>query len=214
MFKARFSKGNFCSVIETGALARAQPHQTGRNLYLIDSKTLYLPRGKYDWATFRKSKAGVIVHLIAALVADHQVPPEAFSLAPDSVSNQQEMDVFLNQLAALYVFDRGHLNYKCFERIHFDGYFFVSRIKKKSNVLMLQENPLTSEENDTFLSAQTVLMGSPSPEAVRYRVITVKRPWKEPLKLTTNHIQMPALEVAELYQARWQIKLLFKNIRN
>jgi hypothetical protein len=46
---------------------------------------------------------------------------------------------------------------------------------------------------------------------VSLREIVVVRPdHDQPLYLLTNHLQRPALEIAQLYKERWEIELLFK----
>lgn len=62
------------------------------------------------------------------------VHPEQFEVSPASEHDHEHLEVFINEPLATYVFDRGYLDFAQFDQMHWDGYFFVSRIKKNTKV--------------------------------------------------------------------------------
>jgi len=59
---------------------------------------------------------------------------EQFEVSPASKHDHEHLEVFINEPLATYVFDRGYLDFAQFDQMHWDGYFFVSRIKKNTTV--------------------------------------------------------------------------------
>ncbi len=44
--------------------------------------------------------------------------------------DRNQLEVLVDDKEAMYVFDRGYVDYERFDRMTDDGYFFVSRLKK------------------------------------------------------------------------------------
>ncbi|WP_459783945.1 transposase, partial [Alkalibacterium sp. s-m-22] len=51
-----------------------------------------------------------------------------------SEHDHDHLNVFINEKRATYVFDRGYLDFAQFDQMTWEGYFFVSRIKKNTAV--------------------------------------------------------------------------------
>ncbi|BAQ10918.1 transposase [Bacillus sp. OxB-1] len=58
----------------------------------------------------------------------------------------------------LYVFDRGYLDYERFDRMTDEGYFFVSRLRKKAVVRSLEH--FKSPEDSIVLSDEIIVIGT------------------------------------------------------
>ena len=46
--------------------------------------------------------------------------------------DRNQLEVLVDDKEAMYVFDRGYVDYERFDRMTDDGYFFVSRLKKNA----------------------------------------------------------------------------------
>lgn len=119
---------------------------------------------------------------------------------------------------ALYVFDKGYLDFGWWHAIDQAGAFFVTRLKtntKRRDVCaraacgqgILEDNDVKIGHAAPRGGARNLLFDTP------LREILVEREGKAPMRLVTNDLVRPATEIAELYKERWQIELLFKWIK-
>ena len=68
---------------------------------------------------------------------DATLYPTEFSITNAREHDVNQLEVLVNQPEATYVFDRGYLDFERLDQIHWDGYFFVTRIKKNTKVHVL-----------------------------------------------------------------------------
>ena len=101
-------------------------------LKIIDSTTLPLNLTHYKWATFRKTKAGVKLHLRLVFMDEDNVYPDKVTMTTADEHDRNQLEVLVDDKDAMYVFDRGYVDYEQFDRMTDDGYFFVSRLKKNA----------------------------------------------------------------------------------
>ena len=101
-------------------------------LKIIDSSTLPLNLTNYKWAKFRKTKAGVKLHLRLVFMDKDTVYPEKAIITVAKEHDRNQLEVLVDDKEAMYVFDRGYVDYERFDRMTDDGYFFVSRLKKNA----------------------------------------------------------------------------------
>jgi hypothetical protein len=81
------------------------PHKCRNDFKIIDSTTIGLCLQKYKWADFRKTKAGIKVHLRLVFVDQDDVVPEKAVMTPARKSDR------IDETGATYVFDRGYMDY-------------------------------------------------------------------------------------------------------
>jgi hypothetical protein len=83
------------------------PVQSIGCIYLIDSSTISLCVSQYKWAYFRKTKAGVKLHLRLNFFEEGVTPDKAI-ITPARPSDKTQMDTLVvEDKDALNVFDRG-----------------------------------------------------------------------------------------------------------
>ncbi|GEN35153.1 hypothetical protein [Aneurinibacillus danicus] len=73
---------------------------------IIDSSTISLCLTKYKWATFRKTKSGVKIHLRLVYQNEQDVFPEKVIVTEAKASNCTWIDVLINETDVTYVFDQ------------------------------------------------------------------------------------------------------------
>lgn len=67
------------------------------------------------WATFRKTKAGIKLHLRLKFFKNNVLPDEAV-ITPAKPADKTQMDALVvEEKDAINVFDRGHLDYEKFD---------------------------------------------------------------------------------------------------
>src|SRR5690606_7888724 len=80
-------------------------------LNIIDSSEIRLPKKAGEWAYCSRDKNGVKLHLRLAVVDRDTRFPDDVVLSTSAVSDQQGALSLVIESDAIYVFDRGYLNY-------------------------------------------------------------------------------------------------------
>lgn len=178
-------------------------------LKIIDSSTIPLNLTRYKWAEFRKTKAGVKLHLRLVYMDRHTTYPDKAVLTPAKEHDRGQLEVLVDDKEAMYVFDRGYIDYERFDRMTDDGYFFVSRLRKNAFIRVLDSFPL--DDDSPVLSDQMVVIGTYQNRTENaFRLLKVDDTKGNQLLLITNRFDISAEEVADLYRDRWAIELFFK----
>ncbi|WP_307330460.1 IS4 family transposase, partial [Evansella vedderi] len=163
----------------------------------------------YKWAKFRKTKAGVKLHLRLVFMDKDTVYPEKAVITTAKEHDRNQLEVLIDDKDAMYVFDRGYVDYERFDRMTDDGYFFVSRLKK--NAVIREIESFSLPEDSTVLSDKMVYIGTTQKRAENiFRLLEVIDTKGNILRLITNRFDLSAEEISEIYRSRWAIELFFK----
>ncbi len=127
-------------------------------LKIIDSSTMPLNLTNHRWAKFRKTKAGVKLHLRLVFMEKGTSYPEKALITTAKEHDRNQLEVMVDDKECMYVFDRGYLDYERFDRMTDDGYFFLSRLRKIAVIRVMDEFKLPEEPS--VLSDQMVLIGT------------------------------------------------------
>ena len=193
-----------------------RPSSKTSSLQLIDSTTIPLNKTWFPWAKFRQTKSGIKLHLnLCYLDKDNQYP-ERFTITNAEEHDRNQFECLINKSEATYVVDRGYFDYKLLDRLHQDGYFFVTRTKSNTRITVLDqfsvEQPQISD-GKIVSDQQVILGGGVGYVTERFRLVTLVTNGQKILRLVTNRFDVSANEVADMYQARWQIELFFKHLK-
>ena len=135
-------------------------------LKIIDSSTLPLNLTNHKWASFRKTKAGVKLHLRLVFMEKGTSYPEKAVITMAKEHDRGQLEVMVDDKECMYVFDRGYLDYERFDRMTDDGYFFLSRLRKNAVVRAVYDFKLP--DHTTVLSDQMVMIGTTQNRAENY----------------------------------------------
>ena len=180
--------------------------------YALDSTTIDLCLSLFPWAKFRRTKAAVKLHTLLALQGNY---PTVVIITPGKVHDVNILDQLPFDAGSFYIMDRGYLDFHRLHHIHRQGAFFVTRSKSNTQFARRYSHPVDKDTGLRF--DQTVVLSgvrsSPDyPDALR-RIGFVDLDTRKRLIFLTNNMVLPALTIASLYRARWQVELFFKWIK-
>ena len=169
-----------------------------QTVYALDATTIDLCLSLFPWAKFRKHKGAVKMHTLLDLRGS--IPTCVF-VTPGKTHEVNLLDELFLEPGSIYVMDRGYLDYARLYTIDEARAFFVIRAKK--NLQFRRRSSSLVNKTTGLRSDQTgVLTGYyPSqyyPDKLR-RIRFYDSEKKEPLIFLTNHFQLPALTIAELF---------------
>lgn len=178
-------------------------------LKIIDSSTFPLNLTNHKWAKFRKTKAGVNLHLRLVFMEKGTSYPEKAILTTAKEHDRGQLEIMVDDKECMYVFDRGYLDYERFDRMKDDGYFFLSRLRKNAVIREIYDFQLP--DNTAVISDKMVLIGTTQNRAENFfRQLKVIDTKGNELHLITNRFDLSVEEISEMYKSRWAIELFFK----
>ena len=96
-------------------------------VYALDATTIDLCLSVFTWAPFRSTKAAVKLHTLLDLRGN--IPSFIF-ISDGKMHDVNILDRLVPQPGAIYVMDRGYIDFERLGRFHQAGSFFVIRAKK------------------------------------------------------------------------------------
>jgi hypothetical protein len=180
--------------------------------YALDSTIIDLCLSLFPWAKFRKRKAAVKLHTLLDLRASI---PTTVIVTAGTVHDVNVMDELFWEPGAIYVMDRGYVDFSRLYRMQQDSAFFVTRAKKNFRFQRLYSNRVNKSTG--LRCDQTVVLHGfyaqkDYPEKLR-RIRYFDFQTNKLLVFLTNNFTLPALTIAQLYRCRWQVELFFKWIK-
>jgi transposase len=181
-------------------------------VYALDSTTIDLCLSVFPWAHFRDQKAAVKMHTLLDLRGSI---PTFIEVSDGKQHDVHLLDEIVAEPGAFYVMDRAYLDFKRLHAFHRSGAFFVTRTK--TGVVLSRRYSHAVPPDTGVTSDQTVVLGTAGsarnyPDTLR-RVRFVDPEQGRRLIFLTNHFELPALTIAQLYKSRWRIELFFKWIK-
>ena len=188
-----------------------------RGIYAIDSSTIQLAYWCIDWAKHRQRKAAVKIHMVAN-VANRLPHFCVFGRAKDHDSKME--DELFNSLKEgdIGIADRAYNHFKALHRQSLRGVFFVVREKSGMKYRVVRR-VAKKDLGENIISDETIMLtgqrtSKEYPCAMRRVVARVKVDGKwRTMVFLTNNFEWAASTIAELYKARWEVELLFKELK-
>jgi hypothetical protein len=182
-------------------------------IYALDSTSISVSINLFVWAEGKYSRGAVKMHTLLNLRGSI---PEFIWITDGKCHDSNALDVMNFYANAIYLMDKAYIDFEALFRIHNAGAFFVSRAKETMQYEIVEQN-FNIDETTGLRADKTVLLTVAKskklyPEKLRlvefYDEIN-----DETLIFLTNNFEVSALEVARLYQNRWQIEVFFKWIK-
>jgi hypothetical protein len=177
-------------------------------LISMDATVIDLCLSAFDWASFRRTKGGIKLHLLL----DHDGHLPILAVIREAKLHEAKVARFLEfPVGSILVFDRGFNDYEWFAELSERGIFFVTRAKDRMRYEVLSTNPVSG----AVLSDEQIVMVKEYPglDPVVLRRIEVGTDEGETLVFLTNHFKLAASTIAAVYKERWQIETFFRAIK-
>ncbi len=181
-------------------------------VYALDSSTIDLCLSLFDWAPFRSTKAAIKLHTLLDL---RGAIPTFIHISDGKLHDVNVLDMLTFEAGALYVMDRGYVDFERLYAMHQSGAFFVTRAKAGMDARRVY-SAATDRATGVICDQRVMLGGHYS--AKKYPEHLRRIRFKDPasgktLVFLTNNTNLPALTIAALYKSRWQVELFFKWIK-
>lgn len=181
-------------------------------VYALDSTTIDLCLSLFPWARFRHTKGAIKLHTLLNLRGNI---PEFIHISDGKLHDVNILDILIPQPGSFYLMDRGYVDFARLYTLQQASAFFVTRCKRNFQCKRRYSHPV--DKSTGLRSDQTIITTGvdtakdyPIPlRRIRYCDIETDKS----LIFITNNFDLPALTIAKLYKARWQVELFFKWIK-
>jgi len=181
-------------------------------VYALDATVIDLCLSLFPWAQHRRHKSAVKLHTLMDLKGSIPTFIRITSGAVHEITVFRTMPL---ESLAIYVMDKGYIDFATLYSFSKSNCFFV--IRAKENTVYYRKCSRPTDKDTGLRSDQTIKLTGPKtsklyPAPLR-RISFRDEDQNRTFVFLTNNFQLDALTVCQLYKLRWQIELFFKWIK-
>jgi IS4 transposase len=159
-----------------------------------------------------QGKGGIKLHTLLDVRGAIPCVIHVDSARPHDVNMLDRLSV---EPGAIYLMDRGYLDFARLFRVHASGAFFVMRAKRNLQVIRRRSHEVV--DRDVIVCDQLVVLRDPDTYA-RFPSVFRRLRVRDPdsggaVVLLTNQLTLPATVIGALYRQRWQVEIFFRWIK-
>lgn len=183
-------------------------------IFLLDATTISLCLSLFDWAKYKTKKGAVKMHTL--LDYDGHLPAYVNITDGKTADNKGAYDIPLLK-GSVIVADRFYNDFSLLNVWDSSGVYFVVRHKDNIKFRTLKELELPEERHQHVLKDEIIeLTGTKTKEKYPKKLRRVAL-WDEKnqqtIEVITNQMSWTANTITELYKARWEVEIFFRDIK-
>ena len=183
-------------------------------IFLLDSTTISLCLSLYDWAKYKTTKGAIKMHTL--LDYDGNLPAYVNITDGKTADNKGAYEIPLSKRSVI-VADRFYNDFSLLYTWNSNDVFFVIRHKKDIQFKTIRENELPDNRHQHILIDEIIELTVEKskkkyPKRLR-RVAIWDEENKQEIELITNQMSWTANTISELYKARWDVEIFFREIK-
>jgi hypothetical protein len=189
-----------------------------RRLYIMDSTTISLfkdiLRGVGRNPKEGKKKGGIKAHTI--IKSSENVP--CLIRYSEAVRHDHMFlnEVFKLEAGSIITFDKGYVDYATYEAFTKSKIWYVTRLKDNALYQARKEFDIPDTADSGVLKDEEIVLlygGNKQSEHRARRIAYWDSENERLFEFITNNFELPADKIALIYKKRWQIELLFKQLK-
>ncbi len=183
-----------------------------QTVYAFDATTIDLCLSLFPWAKFRQHKGAIKLHTLLDLRGSI---PTLIYVTKGKTHEVNLLDDLPIESGALYLFDRGYLDFARLYRLHQSLAFFVIRAKSNFRFRRIYSQVVDKSKGiqaDQIIKLHGFYARRDYPQQLR-RIRYFDFEKRKRLVFLTNNFTLPSFLITELFRCRWKIELFFKWIK-
>jgi len=122
-------------------------------VYALDASTIDLCLSVFPWAKFRQTKSAVKLHTLLDLRGNI---PSFISITDGKVHDVNILDQLIPEAGAIYLMDKGYLDFIRFYKLHQSSAFFITRAKSNTSMRRIYSNKV--DKSTGLRCDQTIML--------------------------------------------------------
>jgi len=183
-------------------------------IFLLDATTISLCLSLFDWAKYKTHKGAIKMHTL--LDYDGHLPAYVDITDGKTADNKGAYDIPLYE-GSVIVADRFYNDFLLLNVWDSNGVYFVVRHKDNIQFKTIKELELPEHKHQHLLKDEIIeLTGIKTKEKYPKKLRRVAL-WddknQQTIEVITNQMSWTANTITELYKARWEVEIFFRDIK-
>jgi hypothetical protein len=193
---------------------KQQKFKIKNKIHLLDSTTISLCLSLYDWAKYKTTKGAIKLHTL--LDYDGHLP-SFINITNGKVADNKGAEEIPIPAESVVVADRFYQDFSLLNKWDSNKAYFVVRCRENLQYTQLYEKELPENQHQHILIDEVIELKKDKtknkyPKQLR-RVAVYHEENHNVIEIITNNFSWTANTISELYKARWQIEIFFKEIK-